>query len=196
MNNTPNKQEEIEKETQEILNNPEIMKEIRKQRERERTGDYSDFIPLKDLFIKEDKEIFALGNAMEDYKKECISLKRQLENTSSALHLKINRLQDHAKEDYDKGFYKGIKEGKAQAISEFKEKIKREIDLLPVTRKNNIPYQREEVALILTGMKSWVREIIEKTAQEILSQTEQSEKTELKGQPLSKSDSPPKEITK
>ena len=38
-----------ELETLEILNNPEIMKEINKQKEREKTGDYSDYIPLKDL---------------------------------------------------------------------------------------------------------------------------------------------------
>jgi len=40
-----------ELESLEILNNPKIMKEINKQREREKTGDYSDFIPLKDLKV-------------------------------------------------------------------------------------------------------------------------------------------------
>ena len=40
-----------ELESLEILNNQKIMKEINKQRERERTGDYSDFIPLKDLKV-------------------------------------------------------------------------------------------------------------------------------------------------
>jgi hypothetical protein len=47
---------------------------------------------------------------------------------------------------------------------EFIRLLKEEIDLLPVTNKNNIPYQKEEVALILSGMKSWFRKKIDKLA--------------------------------